>query len=61
VYDLKNGGADVDTALITKWGAAAGRVSDAASLVTSYTELVSKINSGALVIPNDTTTPKSAS
>lgn len=60
VYNLKNGGADVDTALITKWGAAANRTSDAAKLVAFYKSLVVKINSGALKVPNDTKTPKSA-
>ena len=60
VYNLKNDGADVDTALITKWGAAANRASDATNLVAMYKDLVAKINSGALTVPNDTTTPKSA-
>ena len=60
VYDLNNGGADVDTALITKWGKAANRDKDAADLVSLYTDLVGKINSGAVKVPNDTNTPKSA-
>lgn len=60
VYDLKNGGADVDTALITKWGEASGRQDDATALTAMYKDLVNKISSGSVTVPTRTTTPKSA-
>lgn len=60
VYDLMNGGADVDTKLVTKWGQAAGRQTDADTLIKTYDDLVKKISEGSVDIPNVTTAPQSA-
>jgi basic membrane protein A len=60
VYDLSNGGADLATKLVTKWGAASGQARQAASLVSAYNDLLKKISSGQINVPTTTTAPKSA-
>ena len=59
VYDLTNDGADLDTALVTKWGKAAGQQQVAGSLVTMYDNLLSQVRAGTLKIPVSTEAPAS--
>jgi len=59
VYDLTNDGADLDTALVTKWGKAAGQQQVAGSLVTMYDDLLSQVRAGTLKIPVSTEAPAS--
>jgi hypothetical protein len=57
VYDLSNGGADLDTALVTKWGQASGRTQEAAQLLGTLGQLSGDIASGRVKVVNDPNPP----
>jgi basic membrane protein A len=59
LYNLSNNGSTLDTKLITKWGDASGRSAEATALVTTYNDLATKINSGAIKVVSDPNPPKS--